>query len=136
PSPDGITQQMEVMAKQWEWQVRYPSSATMKGWEDNPELAKAYDQKPDISDVHVPNEIHVWKDAQVLVHLKTSDVIHSFFLPNLRLKQDALPGKSIPVWFAVTEYNTERQKDPNTGEWRWVEKDFDFKENKPADPTL
>ena len=29
------------------------------------------------------------------MYLKTQDVIHSFFLPNLRLKQDALPGKTI-----------------------------------------
>src|SRR5262249_59741207 len=53
--------------------------------------------------------------AKVFVHLRTQDVIHSFFLPNLRLKQDALPGKTIPVWFAVTEHNTEY--DPNLKRW-------------------
>jgi cytochrome c oxidase subunit 2 len=36
------------------------------------------------------------------------DVIHSFNLPHFRVKQDALPGKTIPVWFTVTKSNTRR----------------------------
>ena len=35
----------------------------------------------------------------VLVQLKSEDVLHSFFLPNMRVKQDAVPGMRIPVWF-------------------------------------
>jgi cytochrome c oxidase subunit II len=35
----------------------------------------------------------------VLVQLKSQDVLHSFFLPNMRVKQDAVPGMRIPVWF-------------------------------------
>jgi cytochrome c oxidase subunit 2 len=118
PKEDGMTQQMEVTAKQWEWRVRYPSSKTMEAWEKNPSLAKDYDRKPDVEDLHLPNEIHVWNRAKVLVHLKTRDVLHSFFLPNLRLKQDALPGKTIPVWFEVKdkEYNTKK-----ISEDRWVD---------------
>jgi heme/copper-type cytochrome/quinol oxidase subunit 2 len=62
-------------------------------------------------DVHVPNELHVWKDARVKVYLKTMDVLHSFTLPNLRLKQDTLPGKTIPIWFQVTKANTRFDKE-------------------------
>ena len=60
----------------------------------------------------------------MLVHLKTQDVIHSFFLPNLRLKQDALPGKTIPVWFAVTEYNMEPDPRSTESEPRCKEKEI------------
>jgi cytochrome c oxidase subunit 2 len=134
PKPDGKTQQMEVLAKQWEWRVRYPSSARMEEWEKDPKAAMDFGKNPHLDDLYLPNEIHIWLGGidvethrvdpatanKVLVHLKTSDVIHSFFLPHLRLKQDALPGKSIPVWFAVTDYNTEQ--DPNSKEPRWVEK--------------
>jgi cytochrome c oxidase subunit 2 len=42
-------------------------------------------------------------DEDVLVQLKSMDVLHSFFLPNLRIKQDAVPGMKIPVWFKGTE---------------------------------
>ena len=31
------------------------------------------------------------------------DVLHSFFLPNVRIKQDAVPGMKIPVWFKARE---------------------------------
>jgi cytochrome c oxidase subunit 2 len=41
------------------------------------------------------------------VQLSTKDVIHSFNLPHMRVKQDALPGKTIPVWFKPTDYNVE-----------------------------
>jgi cytochrome c oxidase subunit 2 len=52
-------------------------------------------------------------NAKVKVYLRTQDVLHSFTLPNLRLKQDTLPGKTIPMWFQATKYNTEF--DPKTG---------------------
>ena len=54
-----------------------------------------------INDVHFVNEIHVVQGEKALVWLKTRDVIHSFFLPNVRVKQDVLPGKTIPLWFTV-----------------------------------
>lgn len=41
--------------------------------------------------------------GQVVRLLTTSkDVIHSFYVPQLRLKQDVLPGREIPVWFEAT----------------------------------
>jgi cytochrome c oxidase subunit 2 len=41
-------------------------------------------------------------DRPVLVHLSTKDVIHSFGLYEMRVKQDAIPGLTIPVWFIPT----------------------------------
>lgn len=122
PRPDGETQQMEVMARQWEWRVRYPNRERMASWEKNAQAALDFGQNPHVDDLHWTNEIHTWPNVKVLVHLKTQDVIHSFFLPNLRLKQDALPGKTIPVWFAVTESNVDVKDDSQTHEKRWVEK--------------
>jgi heme/copper-type cytochrome/quinol oxidase subunit 2 len=65
---------------------------------------------PQADDVYVVNELHIWQDHQVMVHLSTRDVIHSFNLPHFRVKQDALPGKIIPVWFTPTKSNTVRVK--------------------------
>ena len=39
----------------------------------------------------------------VRIDLTSKDVIHSFFVPNMRLKQDAVPGRIIHVWFEATE---------------------------------
>jgi cytochrome c oxidase subunit 2 len=121
PAPDGETQQIEITARQWEWRMRYPNHADMEAWRTNPKRAESFATHPSIDDVHTSNEIHVWKGNKVLIHLRTQDVIHSFFVPQLRLKQDALPGKSIPVWFEVTEHNVEPVFDRDTRERRWVE---------------
>jgi len=50
-------------------------------------------------DVVTLGEMHFPVGRPVKVRLRSKDVIHSFFLPNLRVKQDAVPGLSIEVWF-------------------------------------
>src|SRR5947199_4619717 len=108
----------------------------MESWVSNERLALDFGQNPHVDDIQVTNEIHTWQGVKVLVHLKTQDVLHSFFLPNRRLKQDALPGKTIPVWFAVTDYNTEMKIDELTGEKRWTEIGYDPVKGGPAsDPS-
>jgi cytochrome c oxidase subunit 2 len=79
---------LEVLARQFEWRFRYPGA---DGKLDTPD------------DVYAVNEFHVPVDEDVLVSLKSADVLHDFFLPNLRIKQDAVPGMMIPVWFRAME---------------------------------
>ena len=45
------------------------------------------------------NQLNLPVDRPVLVHLSSKDVIHSFGLYEMRVKQDAIPGMTIPVWF-------------------------------------
>jgi cytochrome c oxidase subunit 2 len=108
---DMVPLQVDLSARQFEWRFRYPASARVKDW-----LAKKNDAdvKADMksfasyqqqSDVHTVNELHMWNEHPVLVHLSTRDVLHSFNLPQLRVKQDALPGKQIPVWFKPIKAN-------------------------------
>jgi len=119
PTVQGKTTPLQaaISARQFEWRVRYPSVERFEKWmsdQDNAEVAKDFitfanfEQKDDI---HVVNELHVIKQNPVVVHLSTRDVIHSFNLPNMRVKQDALPGKKIPVWFTPTKSNTELNKE-------------------------
>lgn len=82
---------VEVMGRQFEWRIRYPGQDGQLGTSD---------------DLYHVNELHVPLDEQVLVHLKSQDVLHDFFLPHLRIKQDAVPGMLIPVWFRATEVGT------------------------------
>lgn len=106
PKPDQIVQ---VTARQWEWRMRYPKDVYL-GETD----ARLWAEMPEFDDLRHDqvNELHTWKDAHVMIYLKTQDVLHSFYFPNLRLKQDALPGKTIPMWFRVTEANV--KFDPTT----------------------
>jgi cytochrome c oxidase subunit 2 len=100
--------QFSVSARQFEWRMRYPSSQRVKDWVAG-KAKKDYEtftRHPQFDDVHVVNEVHVVKDHPVVVHLSTRDVIHSFNLPHFRVKQDALPGREIPVWFTPIKANT------------------------------
>jgi cytochrome c oxidase subunit 2 len=72
---------VEVVARQFEWRLRYPGRDGQLGTPD---------------DLFLVNDL-------ILVQLKSMDVLHSFFLPNLRVKQDAVPGMKIPVWFKAKE---------------------------------
>src|SRR5262249_58236940 len=56
--------------------------------------------KDDVVSVGV---MHVPVGKPVRVRLRSKDVIHSFFLPNFRLKQDAVPGMAIKAWFTPTK---------------------------------
>ncbi len=102
PVPNQV---FEVTARQFEWRFRYPTAEQnaeiLKGWKEGSETKAASDwqREPQADDIHLVNEVHTWKGARVRFYLKSRDVIHSFFLPNMRIKQDALPGKVIPVWF-------------------------------------
>jgi cytochrome c oxidase subunit 2 len=80
--------QLRVTAKQFEWNTTYPGA---DGRLDTPD------------DFVKRNQMHVPANVVVHVELRAEDVIHSFYLPELRLKQDAVPGMSIPAWFEATQ---------------------------------
>jgi cytochrome c oxidase subunit II len=90
PTEDGrpMVATVEVTARQFEWRIRYPGADGKLGTRD---------------DLFSINELHVPVNEDTLVDLKSADVLHSFFLPNLRVKQDAVPGMKIPVWFRPVE---------------------------------
>jgi cytochrome c oxidase subunit II len=107
--------QVEINARQFEWRMRYPSHERMMSWldskdKDDDAVKKDFDSfrtARQFGDVNVVNELHVFKKNPVVIQLSTRDVIHSFNLPQLRVKQDALPGKIIPVWFIPIKENVE-----------------------------
>lgn len=74
----------EITARQFQWKIRYPGPDGRIGTRD---------------DLHATNDLRFVKGRPVVIYLKTEDVLHSFYLPNLRIKQDAVPGLTIPVWF-------------------------------------
>jgi len=74
----------EITARQFQWMIRYPGPDGRLGTVD---------------DLHTVNDLRFVKGAPTVIHLKSQDVLHSLFLPQLRIKQDAVPGLTIPVWF-------------------------------------
>jgi cytochrome c oxidase subunit 2 len=80
--------EVSVAAKQFNWDVAYPGPDGKLGTED---------------DIRFDNDIHVPVNKIVRVHISATDVIHSLFIPNLRFKQDAVPGRTILAWFEATK---------------------------------
>jgi cytochrome c oxidase subunit II len=67
------------IGKQWMWKFRHPGG------------------QREINALHVP------VGQPVVVSLASQDVIHSFFVPAFRVKQDAVPGRATSVWFEATK---------------------------------
>lgn len=96
---------VRVVSKQFEWQIHFPGADGKFGRRDVKLVAadnpigldrRDPDAKDDIVDT---NNLTLPVDRPILVHLSSLDVIHSFGLIEMRVKQDVIPGMDIPVWF-------------------------------------
>jgi len=106
--PENEAVVVRVVGEQFAWNMHYPGADGKFGRTDIKLISadnplgldrNDADAKDDITDI---NQLHVPVNRPVLVHLTTKDVIHSFGLYEMRIKQDAVPGLEIPVWFVPT----------------------------------
>jgi len=90
-----------VWASQFDWRIQYPGADGVFGtWDD----------------VESPHLFVVPSGEDVVFILHSRDVLHSFFVPEFRLKQDAVPGMAIPIWFNVNKALKEEGMDPSDPE--------------------
>lgn len=96
---------VHVVGEQFAWNVHYPGPDGIFGTRKislvSAENALGLDRtdpnaKDDLTDI---NNLNLPVDRPVLVRLSSKDVIHSFGLLEMRVKQDAVPGLDMPVWF-------------------------------------
>lgn len=80
PPPHAL--EIHVVAKQWMWKAQQPSG------------------------IREINELHVPEHKPVKLVMTSEDVIHSLFLPALRIKQDVLPGRDTYLWFTADKSGT------------------------------
>jgi cytochrome c oxidase subunit 2 len=69
---------IDVVARQWMWDIRQPNG------------------RREFNTLHIP--LH----RPIVLRLASEDVIHSFFVPAFRIKQDVVPGKTVMVWFEAS----------------------------------
>jgi cytochrome c oxidase subunit 2 len=104
PPESGATV-VRVVGEQFAWNVHYPGPDGKFGRTDISLMAADNPLGLDRSDpaakddITTINQLTLPVDKPVLVHLSSKDVIHSFGLYEMRVKQDAVPGLDIPVWF-------------------------------------
>jgi cytochrome c oxidase subunit 2 len=80
PPADAL--EIRVIGKQWMWKIQHP------------------DGTREINTLHVP------LNQNVRLTLASQDVIHSFYMPEMRVKQDAVPGRYSVLWFKPTKVGT------------------------------
>jgi cytochrome c oxidase subunit II len=78
-TPPASSQTLYIVAKQWMWKVQHPAG------------------QREINTLHVP------LGQPVRLTMTSQDVIHSFYIPAFRVKQDVLPGRYTQLWFTATE---------------------------------
>lgn len=80
--------QVRILAEQFAWNIRYPGPDGLFETTD---------------DITTLNQLHLPVGKPVLLSIRSKDVIHSFFVPEFRIKQDAVPGLPTQVWLEVTK---------------------------------
>jgi cytochrome c oxidase subunit 2 len=104
---------VRVVAEQFAWNVHYPGpdgkfGRTSIGLIDTDNPLGLDRSDPDAKDdIVTNNNLFLPVNKPVIVRLSTKDVIHSFNLTAFRVKQDAIPGMEIPVWFTPTKTTAE-----------------------------
>lgn len=87
PTGDDVVK-VQVLPQQWVWNFKYAGTDGRFGTDD---------------DIYTINEIRLPKGKKVLFQIKSKDVIHGFFLPNIRMQVDAIPGVVTKIWMQPTK---------------------------------
>ena len=103
--------EIRVTAEQFAWNVHYPGADGVFGHRDARFVSSTNTVGLDpndpagTDDVVMINQLHVELNRPVIIHITSKDVIHSFFLPVMRVKQDAIPGMEVPIHFTPIKAN-------------------------------
>lgn len=102
----GEALEVNVIAQQFAWNVHYPGPDGKFGRLDSGRINETLnpigldpDDPNGKDDIALQNLLLIPVDTPIKVNVTSKDVIHSFFLPVMRVKQDAIPGMKIPVGF-------------------------------------
>jgi cytochrome c oxidase subunit 2 len=107
--PESEALVVQVTGEQFAWNIHYPGADRVFGRTDiklldlqsNP-LGLDRSDPAAKDDITTVNQLYLPVNRPIIVRLRTKDVIHSFGVPEFRVKQDAVPGFTIPIWFIPT----------------------------------
>jgi len=100
--------EVRIVAQQFAWNIHYPGADGKFGMtklnlvdeETNPLGLDREGYGAD--DITTINQLHLPVNKMIKLYISSKDVIHSFSLPEMRIKQDAVPGMQIPIYFTAT----------------------------------
>jgi cytochrome c oxidase subunit 2 len=97
--------EIRIVGEQFAWNIHYPGPDGVFGKSAPEKMSSSNPLGLDVTDPNAQddiitlNQLRLEENRPVIIHLTSKDVIHSFFLPFMRVKQDAIPGMEIPVHF-------------------------------------
>lgn len=117
---------VQLTGEQFAWNVRYAGPDGVFGRtdislidvQDNP-LGLDRSDPASKDDITTLNQLYLPANKPVIVKLRSKDVIHSFNVPEFRVKQDAIPGLTIPVWFIPDVTTAEMRQRTGNAEFQY-----------------
>jgi cytochrome c oxidase subunit 2 len=117
---------VQVTGEQFAWNVHYAGPDGVFGRTDiklldlqsNP-LGLDRDDPAAKDDVTTLNQLYLPVNKPIIVRLRSKDVIHSFGVPEFRVKQDAIPGLTIPIWFVPNVTTAEMRSRMGNAEFQY-----------------
>lgn len=106
--PESESTVVRMIARQFEWHAHYPGPDGRFGRRDLSLITPTNVVGLDRADPHAGddvvsiNRMNLPVDKPAIIYLSTQDVIHSLGIAEMRVKQDAIPGMEIPIWFEPT----------------------------------
>jgi cytochrome c oxidase subunit 2 len=105
---------IRVTGRQFNWISRYPGKDGVFGKQDIRFVSETNHLGIDFTDAHAKDDVAVMAGSEVavpvrtnvIIHISSMDVIHSFKVFPMRVNQDAIPGMSVPVHFYPTKVGT------------------------------
>jgi cytochrome c oxidase subunit 2 len=117
---------VQVTGEQFAWNVHYAGPDGVFGRTDiklldlqsNP-LGLDRNDPAAKDDVTTLNQLYLPVNKPIIVRLRSKDVIHSFGVPEFRVKQDAIPGLTIPIWFVPNVTTAEMRSRMGNAEFQY-----------------
>ena len=124
--PENEALVVQVTGEQFAWNIHYPGPDRVFGRTDitkldlqtNP-LGLDRDDPAAKDDVTLVNQMNLPVNKPIIIKLRSKEVIHSFGVPEFRVKQDAIPGLTIPVWFIPTVTTAEMRTRKGNPEFQY-----------------
>jgi cytochrome c oxidase subunit II len=158
PTDEAVTE-VRIVGQQFAWHFHYPGPDGTFGRASEENYSAANPLGIGDDQVWGSRTLRVPVGKTVLAHITSLDVIHSVGIPQLRVKQDAIPGMSVPIWFTpakVGEYEIVCSQLCGSGHYRmggvvqvmeqadydaWLKQEYDYAlgegwdgEPEPAEP--
>ena len=124
--PESEALVVQVTGEQFAWNIRYAGPDGKFGrtdiklidLQDNP-LGVDRSDADAKDDVTTLNQLYLPANKPIIVKLRSKDVIHSFGVPEFRVKQDAIPGLTIPIWFVPNVTTAEMRTRTGNAEFQY-----------------